>query len=142
MYKKIFFLIFLVIFMQACSLKDSASYTSTREYKANEQKVFNVAKRMFESGGSNEYIVDTAWNDLVVSQREIVYLAFMIKTKKTYYELNAHALNEKDVLYSLRVSTQIDEDEKEYYSKNSFLHTMFWNQIEQTLQLDSSNKEE
>lgn len=142
MYKEILFLIFLVIFMQACSLKDSASYTSTREYKTNEQEVFNVAKRLFESESSNEYIVDTAWNNLVISRREIIYLAFIIKTKKTCYELDAHALNEKDILYSLRVSTQVDEDEKEYYGKNSFLHTMFWNQIEEVLQLDSANKEE
>lgn len=142
MYKMIFVFIFLVVFMQACSLKDSSSYISEREYKVNEQKVFNIAKKMFESEDSEEYVIDTAWDNLVITQREIIYFVFVIRTKKLYYQLNAYPINEKDILYTLRVSTQVDEGEKEYYGKNSFLHTRFWDQIESALLLDPSSQDE
>lgn len=140
MNKFFFLLVLIAYFFQGCSFKDKNIYVSTREYQMQEQLVYNIAKKLLYDENSDEYIIDTTWNNLKLTKRDIRYLLFTVQTNVLQYELSSQKINDTTVSYNLKISRQINQDEKDYYHNTSYLHKIFWNNLEEEIALLHSEK--
>jgi hypothetical protein len=121
----------MAILFQGCVYKNEQNY-STKVLNLGEQKVFNIAKKMFLFDDSKEFIIDTTWNSLIASKRENVYYPFNIKLKETVYKLDINSTS-SEMKFNLEIYTQVGKGEKRYLEKDDYQHQLFWNRIEYAL---------
>jgi len=111
-----------------------ADTSSVQIYDVNPQKIFNLAKKIFRGNNSDEFIIDTYWNSLHASKREVSYDVFSARIKKTFFQLDVNETAKGNV-FNLTIYSQIEGEDKKKIPANNILYEIFWNRMDYSLGL-------
>lgn len=113
---------------------------SMRTYlHVDEQKAYNVIKKIFYLNGSHKYIVDTTWDKLHIMERT----AFgYVNLNTTINHLALEVIptpNQDETTMRLEFYTTSDEDDTKHFIASDYLiHTLLWNRIEYGLGISNT----
>lgn len=125
--------IWLFLFATYGHSSEDSSYFQLRNLNgADEQRVFNIMKKIFRHNGDT-YIVDTTWDRLEIIQRSIKgYLDVDVITEHIVLTYEAD-----EQYFRLELFTQAG-DEKELYSDTHAIYNLIWNRLEYALEINDT----
>jgi hypothetical protein len=131
----LFFPFLLYVYSAAMDLEDLNA--SIRNFShIDEQKVFNIVKKIYKNS-SKEYIIDTTWDELKISQRlSHGYFNLDVATNNISLKI-LPSKDLKSTRYELQIYS-IKNEKTKFITPDSMLHKLFWNRIEYALGLDNS----
>lgn len=128
---------FVILLLASTSVFASLSdENSTRIYNIDQQKVFNIAKKILRKTEGGKFVIETYWHSMHASQREVVVDAFSVKIEEVFFQIDVNQTNEGSV-FSLAIYSQIEDGEKKKIPTSNILYELFWNRVEYALGLGS-----
>lgn len=135
---KIFTLLILLGFSFS-SVNAEESISSVRTYSHfDEQKAFNLVKKIFRTHSSEKYIIDTSWEELHITERSASGY-FNLTTTINHLVLKVEkTMDHNHSIMHLELYKTSDTDEiKHYIPANEFSHELLWNRLEYGLGLNN-----
>lgn len=121
----------------AVNAEDSVSSIRTFTH-FDEQKAFNLIKKIFRSHSMEKYIIDTSWEELHITERSASGY-FNLNTTINHLVLKVEkTMDHNHSIMHLELYKTSDADEvKHYVPVNEFSHELLWNRLEYGLGLNN-----
>jgi len=125
------------LFFSTTNAEDNVS--SVRTYtQLDEQKAFNLIKKIFRMHSLEKYIIDTSWEEVHITERSASGY-FNLNTTIDHLVLRVEPTTDQNqtVMHLELYKTSDTEETKDYLPINDSSYELLWNRLEYGLGLNS-----